>query len=77
VHPRHHAEVRRPPPRPAAAGVPSRELAPAPAGPTESGLVEALLRLGHGAAYGGPTAAAHRRHLHDLVRLAIAGAAAR
>jgi AcrR family transcriptional regulator len=74
---RHDAEVRRVLAGLVAEGVASRELAPARAGLTESGLVEALLRLGHGAAYGGPTAAAHRRHLHDLVRLAIAGAAAR
>lgn len=74
---RHDAEVRRILAGIVADGVANRELAPARAGLTEGGLVEALLRLGHGATYGGPTVAAHRRHLHELVRLAIAGAAAR
>jgi AcrR family transcriptional regulator len=73
---RHDAEVRRTLAGVVAAAVAAGELDPARAGLGEGGLVDALLRLGHGAAYGKPTVAAHRRYLQELVRLALAGAAA-
>ncbi|MFO0546885.1 MAG: TetR/AcrR family transcriptional regulator [Polyangiaceae bacterium] len=35
-------------------------------------LVDVLLRCGHGAAYGATTAAEHRKHLAELVRVVVA-----
>lgn len=72
---RHDAEVRRVLAGTVAAARAAGELDPARAGLTESALVDALLRLGHGAGYGKPAVAAHRRHVQELVRLALAGVA--
>ena len=54
-------------------GVAARELELGRAEVSVGALVEALFRLGHGAGFGGPTPAAHRRHLSELVRLIVAG----
>jgi len=56
-------------------GIAARELDLHRAAIAPAGLVDALLRLGHGAAYGGPTVAAHRRQLQELVRLLLVGIA--
>lgn len=53
--------------------VAARELDLAAADLSTASLVEALLRAGHGAGWGAPSAAAHKRHLAELVRLIIAG----
>lgn len=58
-------------------GVASRELDLARTGVTVAALVEALLRAGHGAGFASPNAAAHRRHLTELVRLIVTGVARR
>ena len=40
---------------------------------SSASLVEILLRAGHGAGWGAPTTAAHKRHLTELVRLIVGG----
>jgi AcrR family transcriptional regulator len=52
------------------------ELAPDRGGVSRAGLVAVLLRCGHGANYGATTAAQHRRHLGELLRVVLAGVGA-
>lgn len=70
---RHDAELRRLLATLVTEGVASRELDLERAQVSVSALVEDLLRLGHGADFGDPTVAAHRRHLTELVRLVVTG----